>query len=62
VVAVPFIFRWWPKTAEMQIKRDEFRDGVEHAFQSFDSQERYRHEASEDAWEKVLRFLQEKLK
>jgi carboxymethylenebutenolidase len=178
VVAVPFIFHWWPKTAEMQIKRDEFRDdwttldlnaayamltrmktvdghrigivghcwggrvswlgagtnpdykacavfyggrikavmgagnppaialapriacpvigffgnddqnpspedvndldaaltraGVEHAFyrydgaghafQSFDSQERYRHEASEDAWEKVLRFLQEKLK
>jgi carboxymethylenebutenolidase len=178
VVAVPFIFHWWPKAAEMQIKRDEFRDdwttrdlqaayamlagmqqvdsqrigivghcwggrvswlgagtnpdykacavfyggrikavmgagnppaidlapnitcpvigffgnddqnpspedvndldtaltraGVEHAFyrydgaghafQSFDSQERYRHEASEDAWEKVLRFLQEKLK
>jgi carboxymethylenebutenolidase len=178
VVAVPFIFHWWPKTAEMQIKRDEFRDdwttadlnaayamlagmqtvdsqrigivghcwggrvawlgagtnphykacavfyggrikavmgagnppaidlapnitcpvigffgnddqnpspqdvddldaaltraGVEHAFyrydgaghafQSFDSPERYRHEASEDAWDKVLRFLQEKLK
>jgi carboxymethylenebutenolidase len=177
-VAVPFIFHWWPKTAEMQIKRDEFRDdwttldlqaayamlagmpqvdsqkigivghcwggrvswlgagtnpdykacavfyggrikavmgagnppaidlapnitcpvigffgnddqnpspedvndldaaltraGVEHAFyrydgaghafQSFDSRERYRHEASEDAWGKVLRFLQEKLK
>jgi carboxymethylenebutenolidase len=37
-------------------------DGAGHAFQSFDSQERYRHEASEDAWEKVLRFLQEKLK
>jgi carboxymethylenebutenolidase len=178
VVAVPFIFHWWPKTAEMQIKRDEFRDdwttldlnaayamlagmktvdrarigivghcwggrvawlgagtnpdykacavfyggrikavmgagnppaidlapniacpvigffgnddqnpspedvndldaaltraGVEHAFyrydgaghafQSFDSRERYRHEASEDAWAKVLRFLQAKLK
>ena len=25
-VAVPFIFHWWPKTAEMQLKRDEFRD------------------------------------
>ncbi len=25
-VAVPFIFHWWPKTAEMQQKRDEFRD------------------------------------
>ncbi|HKI99474.1 MAG TPA: dienelactone hydrolase family protein [bacterium] len=26
VVAVPFIFHWWPKEAEMQLKRDEFRD------------------------------------
>jgi len=25
-VAVPFIFHWWPKTEEMQVKRDEFRD------------------------------------
>jgi carboxymethylenebutenolidase len=25
-VAVPFIFHWWPKSAEMQLKRDEFRD------------------------------------
>jgi carboxymethylenebutenolidase len=25
-VAVPFIFHWWPKEAEMQVKRDEFRD------------------------------------
>ncbi|HVC11258.1 MAG TPA: dienelactone hydrolase family protein [Burkholderiales bacterium] len=25
-VAVPFIFHWWPKKAEMQLKRDEFRD------------------------------------
>ncbi|HVB48368.1 MAG TPA: dienelactone hydrolase family protein [Burkholderiales bacterium] len=25
-VAVPFIFHWWPKKAEMQQKRDEFRD------------------------------------
>ena len=26
VVAVPFIFHWWPKEADIQIKRDEFRD------------------------------------
>ncbi len=26
VVATPFIFHWWPKEAEMQLKRDEFRD------------------------------------
>ncbi len=25
-VAVPFIFHWWPKEEEMQVKRDEFRD------------------------------------
>jgi carboxymethylenebutenolidase len=25
-VAVPFVFHWWPKEAEMQLKRDEFRD------------------------------------
>ncbi|MBT3765485.1 MAG: dienelactone hydrolase family protein [Rhodospirillaceae bacterium] len=25
-VAVPFIFHWWPKSEEMQVKRDEFRD------------------------------------
>lgn len=25
-VAVPFIFHWWPKEADIQIKRDEFRD------------------------------------
>jgi len=25
-VAVPFIFHWWPKEGEMQLKRDEFRD------------------------------------
>lgn len=25
-VAVPFIFHWWPKSGEMQKKRDEFRD------------------------------------
>ncbi|MCZ6628169.1 MAG: dienelactone hydrolase family protein [SAR324 cluster bacterium] len=37
-------------------------DGAGHAFQSFNNEERYRHEASEDAWEKVLRFFAEKLK
>ena len=25
-VSVPFIYHWWPKDADMQIKRDEFRD------------------------------------
>lgn len=37
-------------------------DGAGHAFQSFNSPERYRPEASEDAWEKVLAFFAEKLK
>ena len=158
VVAVPFVFHWWPKSAGIEIKRDEFRDdwtipdlnaaydllsgldnvdaerigivghcwggrvswvgagsnprytacavfyggrvklvmgegnedqnpspedvddysealskaGVEHtfhrydraghAFQSFNSEEHYRHTASEDAWAKVLDFFAEKLK
>jgi carboxymethylenebutenolidase len=26
VVAAPFIFHWWPKSAEMDLKRNEFRD------------------------------------
>lgn len=26
VVAVPFIFHWWPKEAGIEIKREEFRD------------------------------------
>jgi carboxymethylenebutenolidase len=26
VVAVPFIFHWWPKGADIQLKRDESRD------------------------------------
>ena len=37
-------------------------DGAGHAFQSFNNPERYRKEASEDAWAKVLAFLAEKLK
>lgn len=37
-------------------------DGAGHAFQSFNNPERYRKEASEDAWGKVLAFLGEKLK
>ena len=37
-------------------------DGAGHAFQSFNSEERYCHSASEDAWEKVLAFFEEKLK
>ena len=26
VVAVPFLFHWWPKNADLQLKRDESRD------------------------------------
>ena len=26
VVAIPFIFHWWPKSAGIEIKREEFRD------------------------------------
>jgi carboxymethylenebutenolidase len=26
MVAMPFIFHWWPREADIQIKRDEFRD------------------------------------
>ena len=26
VVAAPFIFHWWPKSADMEVKRNEFRD------------------------------------
>ena len=37
-------------------------DGAGHAFQSFNSPERYRPEASEDAWRKALAFFAEKLK
>lgn len=37
-------------------------DGAGHAFQSFDNPERYRHEASEDAWAKALAFFAAKLK
>ena len=36
-------------------------DGAGHAFQSFNSEEYYRYNASEDAWEKVLDFFAEKL-
>jgi carboxymethylenebutenolidase len=37
-------------------------EGAGHAFQSFNNPERYREEASEDAWDKVLTFLGEHLK
>lgn len=37
-------------------------DGAGHAFQNFASKERYRHVASEDAWEKVIAFLNDELK
>lgn len=26
VVAMPFIFHWWPKDVDIEVKRDEFRD------------------------------------
>ena len=37
-------------------------EGAGHAFQNFPMQERYVEQASEDAWVKVLDFLEEKLK
>lgn len=36
-------------------------DGAGHAFQNFPSTDRYRHEQSEDAWEKMLTFLSDNL-
>ena len=33
-------------------------DGAGHAFQNFPTPERYREAASEDAWGKVLKFLE----
>jgi carboxymethylenebutenolidase len=36
-------------------------DNAGHAFQSFNSAERYRHDVSEDAWQKALDFLGRKL-
>jgi len=37
-------------------------DGAGHAFQNFPTPERYREDASEDAWQKVLNFLERCLK
>ena len=37
-------------------------DEAGHAFQRFNSEERCHHRVSEDAWEKVLAFFEEKLK
>lgn len=37
-------------------------DGAGHAFQTFNNPDRYRPEASEDAWQKVLAFFDAKLK
>jgi carboxymethylenebutenolidase len=36
-------------------------DGAGHAFQNFPMPERYREEASEDAWNKVLNFLDKRM-
>lgn len=43
-VAVPFIFHWWPKEEEMQVKRDEFRDD----WTTLDLQATYDHIAALD--------------
>ncbi len=37
-------------------------DGAGHGFQDFTNEERYRKEASDDAWEKVFAFLGRQLK
>ena len=37
-------------------------DGAGHGFQDFVNAERYRKEASEDAWKKVLAFLDRHLR
>ena len=37
-------------------------DGAGHAFQSFNNPERYRPQASEDAWGKALAFLYKNLR
>jgi carboxymethylenebutenolidase len=40
------------------VAHDFYRyDGAGHAFQNFPTPDRYRQEQSEDAWEKVLAFL-----
>ena len=44
VVAVPFIFHWWPKSDDIQIKRDEFRDD----WTKLDLQAGFDHLASQD--------------
>jgi carboxymethylenebutenolidase len=36
-------------------------DGAGHAFQNFPSSERYRQQASEDAWSKLITFLRREL-
>jgi carboxymethylenebutenolidase len=43
-VAVPFIFHWWPKSEEMQLKRDEFRDD----WTTLDLQTTFDHLAGQD--------------
>ena len=43
-VAVPFIFHWWPKSDDIQIKRDEFRDD----WTKLDLQAGFNHLASQD--------------
>jgi carboxymethylenebutenolidase len=48
--------------SEAGIAHEFYRyDGAGHAFQNFPVAERYKEAASEDAWEKVMEFLNEKL-
>jgi carboxymethylenebutenolidase len=43
-VAAPFVFHWWPKDEEMQVKRDEFRDD----WTALDMQAAFDHLAAQD--------------
>jgi len=43
-VAVPFVFHWWPKEADIQVKRDAFRDD----WTVLDMQAAYDHLAAQD--------------
>ena len=53
-----------PRPWTLRGKTFEFHryDGAGHAFQNFTSEERYRKEASDDAWARVLVFFAEHLK
>ena len=54
----------YPHRLEAGGKSYEFHryDGAGHAFQNFANEERYREDASEDAWAKAIAFLDRHLK